>query len=102
MKIDVEGAELQTLRGMKEYLAVWQPPLICEVLRRGAAADATAYAERAAALMALLDAIGYEPFVIHKNQDQSEVIDMERIDFFPLDPYSAETEALNDYLFMPA
>jgi FkbM family methyltransferase len=102
MKIDVEGAELQTLRGMKEYLAAWQPPLICEVLRRGAAADATAYAERAAALMALLDAIGYEPFVIHKNQDQSEVIDMERIDFFPLDPYSAETEALNDYLFMPA
>jgi FkbM family methyltransferase len=102
IKIDVEGAELQTLRGMREYLAAKRVPVICEVLHRAAAADAAAYARRSAMLMALLDEIGYWPFVIHKSADRAEVVDLERIDSFPLDAYSAETAELNDYIFMPA
>jgi FkbM family methyltransferase len=102
IKIDVEGAELQTLRGMREYLSTSRTPVVCEVLRRGAGADAETYAQRSEALMALLEAIGYQPFVIHKSDDRREVVDLERIGFFPLEPYSAETAELNDYIFMPA
>lgn len=101
IKIDVEGAELQTLRGMKNYLATERPPVICEVLRRSAAADETAYAERSACLMGLLNSIGYRVSMIRKSADERAVIDLQEIDAFPLDPYSAETEALNDYVFRP-
>jgi FkbM family methyltransferase len=102
IKVDVEGAELQTLRGMRDYLVASRVPVICEVLRRSASADVTAYADRAASLMALLDEIGYRAFVIHKTANRRDAADLEQIDAFPLEAYSAETAELNDYIFMPA
>lgn len=57
VKIDVEGAELDVLRGMRATLAAHRPVLICEL------DDATVpgLEEKTAALVALLAELGYAP-----------------------------------------
>ena len=61
MKIDVEGSELEVVRGLKETLAKHQPTVICEVLAPPSAGHANHEAQisRIEALLKLLNDYNY-------------------------------------------
>lgn len=59
VKVDVEGAELEVLRGMSGTLAQYRPPVFCEILPRCGSPDPAVAANRRAAIIELMTGLGY-------------------------------------------
>lgn len=102
IKIDVEGAELKTLRGMQSTLQRWRPIVLREVLLPIAGSDVTAKTRRDEDLMQFLTASHYEVFRVRRDDGDRRVIGLERERRFPTEIWSPEKAALCDYLFLPA
>jgi FkbM family methyltransferase len=69
VKIDVEGAELDVLRGAESLVRRYAPVVVCEVhLERGAAA------ERLPAVVSLLEAAGYRVEELDRGSDPRHVL----------------------------
>jgi FkbM family methyltransferase len=101
VKIDVEGGELGVLRGMAGTLSRQKPWIVCEVLRRDPAADPSVYERRMKALESLLGDLGYSIWNLLKTGDARGVQGLNRIESFPLEPWSPENQEMCDYLFAP-
>jgi len=101
IKIDVEGAELQVLRGLSRTLAAHRPPVIFEVLPNFHGEERVfqppevcdANRDTASAIAALFDALGYDIFQIDARGDER------RIDGFDLDDLSHYTG--RDFIAQP-
>lgn len=102
IKIDVEGAELAVMQGMRNSLKNSGVPVLCEILRRDRAAEPGPYKERVMELQQLISDVGLRAYVIRKSADLSRVLALELVDTFPLEVFSEETRELNDYLLCPA
>lgn len=102
IKIDVEGTELEVMKGLRGLLARERPPVMCEVLFTDPKSDLEDSRARNADLMALLQSIGYQVLQIHKAADQSAITNLVPVDTFPSDYYSTANAALCDYLLLPA
>jgi FkbM family methyltransferase len=101
IKIDVEGAELEALIGMREFLTKQRPYVSCEVLHAHSESHRSMLEERSAHIIELLTAVGYIPFRIIK-QEQQRVIGLERIEAFETEIWNPVTSpARCDYLFVP-
>jgi FkbM family methyltransferase len=102
VKIDVEGAELEVLSGMKGYLCQQRPLVTCEVLHAHSAAQLGLMHERNLKLMELLDSSGYAPLRLLKNTGQTGIVGVEPIDGFPNEVFDhRSSHAVCDYLFIP-
>lgn len=101
IKIDVEGAELFTLRGMRETLkeGCW---ILCEVLHRDSRADEQAYALRMNDLMTLISRMGYICFNVEKSADSSAVRGLVKVAEFPNKVWTWDNASECDYMFVPA
>ncbi|WP_424628632.1 FkbM family methyltransferase [Bradyrhizobium sp. SYSU BS000235] len=101
IKIDVEGAELSTLRGMQETLkeGCW---ILCEVLHRDSRADARAFASRMNDLMTLIGGLGYICLKIEKSDDGSAVRGLVKMAEFPNKIWTWDNASECDYMFVPA
>ena len=103
IKIDVEGAELLVLQGMRETLIQDRPPVICEVLHRDKGADPKAYSAHLSGLQALLLEVRYSVFRIERmNNDIDTSVSYSRCSAFPDLIYGNESANLCDYLFLPS
>lgn len=102
IKIDVEGAELEVLRGAELTLADARPWIICEVLHRDAFADAGAYSERLANLRRFIAEAGYEIVRIVPAVEGATVAALEDVDDFPDKVWDGTSERECDYLLVPA
>jgi FkbM family methyltransferase len=100
VKIDVEGSELEVIRGMSRTIRDFRPPIICEVLHRHARADPSTYRRRILELESVLDAQGY---VVHpvSHTRSSLTIGPALRDGFPLETWRRESRMCCDYLFLP-
>lgn len=100
IKIDVEGAELSVLRGMRKTLAVDRPPVLCEVLLRDAAADPTRYRSGMTALMRLLSDLDYVVIPLRNGIRGPRLSDP--LTAFPTKVWTHLRRRQCDYLLLPA
>ena len=100
VKIDVEGAELEVLRGMRQDIEQTKPFILCEVLLADAHVDESAYRARTVALRDLVHAIGFAIWHIEKAPDGA-VSRLARIETFPFKRWTHQTAEECDYLFVP-
>jgi len=80
IKVDVEGAELEVLQGLKPTIQKSQPAILCEVLPAYDETN-TVRITRQESIMALLSELNYSIHRIHKQENNRDV-ELERIDGF--------------------
>lgn len=100
VKIDVEGAEYEVLKGMTAALVKYKPIITCEVLDSYASDTFDFTQKRATLVSELLKSIDYEIVQLYANQNR--VISYNKIDSILIKQWTDESEFLNDYLFYPA
>jgi FkbM family methyltransferase len=99
VKIDVEGSELEVLRGICNILARDRPFILCEVLpaARGTSLEATR--SRHGAIEAFLGTVGYR--ILHLIRNASgDLAGAEAVDRFELAYWSPESSHAHDYLMV--
>lgn len=102
IKIDVEGSEIEVLRGMRSTIERTRPWILCEVLHRDLFAEPEPYRQRCAELMRLVVGMGY--VVLHVVQDDqgASIKGLETVDAFPDSVWHEEDSLFAcDYLFVP-
>ena len=102
IKIDVEGGELQVLRGMEATLRRRRGWILCEVLHRDRHADADDYQRRCSELMRFLEDLGYSVLRIIIGTSGSSVDGLEAVSSFPQVVYEEESVRACEYLFVPS
>lgn len=100
IKIDVEGAELNVLRGMSSTLVSDRPPVLCEVLLRDKMADKTGYIEEVRELERFLGEVDYKIYRIEKSKP-GPTLPETSTENFPLHVWTKLRAAQCDYLFLP-
>ena len=101
MKIDVEGFELEVIKGMQETIETCKPVILCEVLFRDPHPNPTPHRKRNEELMQILANLNYDVLQIIKTPDDSSAVDTKKIEAFDTAPFSEENRFLCDYLFVP-
>jgi FkbM family methyltransferase len=101
VKIDVEGAELEVIVGMKGSVKKFRPIILCEVLFTDESADIQAQRVRNSRLYSLLIELNYCVFQLIKSVSDANIIDAKRIEEFESAYYTYENAAACDYLFVP-
>jgi FkbM family methyltransferase len=102
IKIDVEGGELEALRGMTATIGRHRPWILCEVLDRDLRAESGPHEQRRVDLMKLIHDIGYSVFRIAHSDGGTTINDLEKIDAFPAQAWNDRSALACDYLFVPA
>jgi FkbM family methyltransferase len=97
IKIDVEGAELEVLMGLKKKLIEHHPIVLVEILP-AYNKEVVDRVERQNKIGVLLNEIGYEILRIHKNESKSNVERLEKLVAFDI---HGNIE-LSDYALVPA
>jgi FkbM family methyltransferase len=101
IKIDVEGAELETLIGMKTSLQKFRPNILCEVLLTDKDGDLSATKLRNQKLMALLAELEFSVFQLIKTEHSPQVKEVKQVEEFSEGYWTAETMDDCDSLFVP-
>jgi len=102
VKIDVEGSELEVLRGMQQILKETGACVLCEVLHRDRSADPEEYRARLGRLSELLLHLNYEAHRIVQAHDGKELTGLLHVASFPDVCWHDGSEFECDYLFIPA
>jgi methyltransferase FkbM-like protein len=101
VKIDVKGAELDVLKGMRRTLADQRPFVTCEVLHADNEDVRPLCSERNRRILALLDDAGFMAHRLRKDADMKAVVGLEPVEAFPESTYRWDSPAVCDYLFVP-
>lgn len=101
IKIDVEGAELEVIQGMKQIINQYRSLIICEVLFRDDHASAIKKQERDSHLWNLLKEQDYLIFQIVKTENTQTIKHLKLINHFSQEIWNHENKNLCDYLFVP-
>jgi FkbM family methyltransferase len=101
VKIDVEGAELQVLRGMEASLRELRVPILCEVLYADAHADMLLYENNVRSITRFLDQIEYTVFLVQKDRQEKHFQGLEKIAAFPIQVWTPENAHECDYMLIP-
>ncbi|MEL6438379.1 MAG: FkbM family methyltransferase [Cyanobacteria bacterium J06621_8] len=101
IKIDVEGWELEVLKGMSNILQEYRPTIICEIIFRDSNAPLAEHQERSLELTSILDKFQYVIFQLIKSPDLQRVEGLKKIKIFSEEIWSVENKDLCDYLLVP-
>ena len=99
VKIDVEGAELFVLQGMKQFIERVRPYIVCEVLHAHSALQLNDSAARNEQIFELASQTNYTVCRIRKGADR--VAALEHIRKFPDLVWDQNSPAVCDYLLIP-
>jgi FkbM family methyltransferase len=102
IKIDIEGGELDALRGMERTIVRTKPWIMCEVLHRDVSANPEAFSRRNQELMQLVAGLRYEVLRIVRDQAASTIGELETVTAFPNAAWDDRSSPCAcDYLFVP-
>lgn len=99
IKIDVEGAELDVISGMKQSIIKHKPLIVCEVLDSHNSAVFEYTQTRATELFNLLLSINYSIIRLHTNKIYHKIISFQILDELEIRQWTPQSYELNDYLF---
>lgn len=99
VKIDVEGAELEVLLGMKKALSIHKPIITCEVLDSHSESVLEFTQKRATKVNDLLKSIDYKVIRLYTNENK--ILRYEFVQEIKISQWSKESSYSNDYLFYP-
>jgi FkbM family methyltransferase len=102
VEIDVEGGELEVLRGMEQTITERHPWIICEVLDRDSAADADRHSARLADLDEWLCSADYLVYRIVRTSDDINIRGIEAVPRFASKQWDESSATACDYLFVPS
>lgn len=101
VKIDVEGAELEVIKGMRGMLASDRPYIICEVLDADRESVLPKVQARANELLDIMKSLNYDTYqIVRTGSDHNPRY--KKVNNIVLSKYGSESFLLNDYLFIPA
>lgn len=101
IKIDVEGFELEVLRGMLKTLKTNRPIIICEILFRNSKDSPEKYLQRSQELVKVLTKSDYCILQLQKTPDLKFIRDVKEIQKFSDEVWQPTNRNLCDYLFIP-
>ena len=102
LKIDVEGAEVEVMRGARRTIGELQPIIQCEVLWAHAQEAVEPLRERNAQLAALLRELGYRMLRLRLDVDVGRFLGVEEMSGFPSGVYVKGGNSHQcEYLFLP-
>ena len=98
IKIDVEGAELEVIKGMQDLISKNHPAIVCEILDCHSVKSIEPMQTRANELIHLLKGLGY---LIYRINHQGKQVELQSIEEIKLKLWDENSFNLNDYLFLP-
>jgi hypothetical protein len=101
MKIDVEGFELEVLKGMEKTLKTNRPLIICEILFRNPEDSHEKYLQRSRELVEVLTKSDYCILQLQKTVDLKLINDAKEVADFSDEVWQPINKNLCDYLFVP-
>lgn len=102
VKIDVEGAELATISGMRNFIEQQRPWIVCEVLHTDSPQNLARVSEKNRMLMRLLHDSDYAVHRLVKAPKGTSLRGIESVDAFSEGVFRGDVSPqLCDYLFVP-
>jgi len=101
IKIDVEGAELDVINGMKQSIKKYQPLIVCEVLDSHHPSVFDFTQNRATELSELILSFNYSIIQLETSIKKQKIIAYNKIDTIKVKQWSPKSKDFNDYLFYP-
>jgi FkbM family methyltransferase len=98
VKIDVEGAELPVLLGMRKFIEQQKPIILCEVLFADANASYEIYNSKIDDLESLVNSMNYTKYQILKSRS---TITLKAVNSIPRAVWTKENSDMCDYIFAP-
>jgi FkbM family methyltransferase len=101
VKIDVEGAELDVINGMRNSILIHKPVITCEVLD-GLDDSVLAYTQtRVNELTKLIHGMDYSIVRLQTEKESQKLVSYELIDSIIIKQWTPESYNENDYIFYP-
>ena len=101
IKIDVEGWELEVLKGMSNIFQLNRPIIICEVIFRDEKALPEEHQQRNLEIFKILNSYNYNIFQLIKAFDWENIQQIKEIYQFSNETWTKDNQNLCDYLFVP-
>jgi FkbM family methyltransferase len=101
VKIDVEGAELDVLLGMKKSLIKYQPIIVCEVLDSHDPSVFDFTQARALQLSEFLKSLNYSIIQLETRKSKYSIISFNKLDSIVIRQWTFKSCDFNDYIFCP-
>jgi FkbM family methyltransferase len=101
VKIDVEGGELEVIKGMKLSLKKHKPIIVCEVLDSHDKSVFEFTQKRATQLSDLLHSINYSIIKLETSSVLNKLVSFDKVETIILKQWTPKSYDLNDYLFYP-
>ncbi len=102
IKIDIEGAELEALKGMEKLIHKNRPFIICEILDSFSDEVLEFTQNRASEVCSFLKALDYSIIQLVQDETTERIISFHKIDTITLKQWDKKSLQLNDYIFFPS
>ncbi|MGD0711797.1 MAG: FkbM family methyltransferase [Bacteroidales bacterium] len=101
IKIDVEGAELEVLKGMAKAIIKHQPIIVCEVLDSHSDEVLEFTQKRASLVCNLIKSLNYGIIQLQTSQNNDKLVSFNKIYEIRIKQWTPQSYNYNDYMFYP-